>query len=144
MARHNNFYSFRPAKARGPKEEERSSRQNRLQRLPAEIPTTYNGRSTVGSSLIGPISNIAAMYYHPPLDRSMSLLNQHSYSHVIRIYQPSFCRAGRQDKITLWCQQEKSSHEHLNKFPVNRRLCLTRIHLAAHNRFYLFSPASPQ
>ena len=48
MARHNNFYSFRPAKARGPKEKERSSRQNRLQRVPAEIPTTYNGRSTVG------------------------------------------------------------------------------------------------
>ena len=26
-----------------------------------------------------------------------------------------------EDKITLWCQQEKSSNEHLNKFPVNCR-----------------------
>jgi len=84
------------------------------------------------------------MYYHPPLDRSMSLLNQHSYSHVIRIYQPSFCRAGRQVKIALWCQQEKSSNEQLNKFPINRRLCLTHIQLAAHKRFYLFFLASPQ
>jgi len=74
----------------------------------------------------------------------MSLLNQHSYSHVIRIYQPSFCRAGRQVKIALWCQQEKSSNEQLNKFPINRRLCLTHIHLAAHKRFYLFFLASPQ
>jgi hypothetical protein len=24
-----------------------------------------------------------------------------------------------EDKITLWCQQEKSSNEYLNKFPVN-------------------------
>ena len=45
-----------------------------------------------------------------------------------------------EDKITLWCQQEKSSNEHLNKFPVNRRLCLTYIHLAAHNRF-TYSPS---
>ena len=24
-----------------------------------------------------------------------------------------------EDKITLWCQQEKSSNEYLNKFPIN-------------------------
>jgi len=48
MARHNNFHTFRPAKTRGTKEEELSSRQNRLQGVPAEVPTTYNGRSTVG------------------------------------------------------------------------------------------------
>ena len=39
-----------------------------------------------------------------------------------------------EDKITLWCQQEKSSNEYLNKVPVTCRLCLTYIHLAAHNR----------
>ena len=48
-----------------------------------------------------------------------------------------------EDKITLWCQQEQILNEYLNKFPVNCRLCLTYIHLAAHNRFYLFSLASP-
>jgi len=46
-----------------------------------------------------------------------------------------------EDKITLSRQQEKSSNEYPNKFPVNCRLCLTYIHLAAHNR--LFSLASP-
>ena len=45
-----------------------------------------------------------------------------------------------EDKITLWCQQEKSSNEYLNKFPVNCRLCLTYIHLAALNRLNLFPP----
>ena len=48
-----------------------------------------------------------------------------------------------EDKITLWCRQEKSSNEHLNKFTVNCRLCLTYIDIAAHNRFYLPSLASP-
>jgi len=47
-----------------------------------------------------------------------------------------------ENKINLWCRQEKSSNEPLNNFPVNCRLCLTYIHLAAHNRFYLFSLAS--
>ncbi len=33
------------------------------------------------------------------------------------------------DKITLWCQPEKRSNEHLNRFPFNCGLCLTYIHL---------------
>jgi hypothetical protein len=39
---------------------------------------------------------------------------------------------------------KKIPHEHLNKSPVNCRLCLPYIHLAATNRFYLFSLASLQ
>jgi hypothetical protein len=68
----------------------------------------------------------------------MTLLNI-----VIHIDRPSSVERGCKDKITLWRQQEKCSNEYLNKFPVNCRLCLTYIHLAAHNRFYLFSLASP-
>ena len=49
-----------------------------------------------------------------------------------------------EDKITLWCQQEKSSNEYLNKFPVTCRLCLTYIHLAAHNRRLLVLPRFTQ
>ena len=48
-----------------------------------------------------------------------------------------------EDKITLWYRQEKSSSDYLNKFPVNCRLCLTYIHLATDNGFYLFSLALP-
>ena len=48
-----------------------------------------------------------------------------------------------EDKITQWCQQEKSSNEYLSKFPVNCRLCLTYIHLAAQNQILLVLLALP-
>jgi hypothetical protein len=47
-----------------------------------------------------------------------------------------------ENKVNLWCRQEKSSNENPNQFPVNCRLCLAYIHLAAQNRFYLVSLAS--
>jgi hypothetical protein len=69
----------------------------------------------------------------------MSLLNI-----VIRIYGVLSVEREAEDKITMWCQQAKRSDEHLIKFPINCRLYLTYIHVAAHNRFHLFSFASPR
>jgi hypothetical protein len=43
--------------------------------------------------------------------RSINDLAQHSYSHVIRIYRLSSVEQELEDKITLWCQQEKSFNE---------------------------------
>ena len=96
-----------------------------------------------GSSLIGPVNILQPIKMYPLLDRSTSLLNI-----VIHMLFASTDRLSVQRelevKTTLWCQQEKSSNEYLNIFLVNCRLSLTYIHLDAHNRFYLFSLASPR
>jgi hypothetical protein len=119
VARRNKFHPFRPAQTGGPIEEEehttpRPLTAKRLQAVPVEVSTNVSSTGEFPDRTDQQLSGdeITSSV------RSINELAQHSYSHVIRIYRRSFRRAGS-NKITLWCQQEKSSNEYLNKFPVN-------------------------
>jgi hypothetical protein len=112
MARRNIFYPFRPAQTGGPKQEEE---QTIPRPLTAKKPPSRSCRGIYNASSTGKFPDRTDQQLSSDeitsSVRSINDLAQHSYSHVIRIYRLSSVQRELEDKITLWCQQEKSFNE---------------------------------